>query len=258
MNATMKTISAVAGLLMLGAAFAPATTKAAEGMAPPAVDWSFSGVFGRFDRAQLQRGYQVYSNVCSACHSLKQIYYRDLVQIGLSEARIKEIAAEVQVPGDPDDSGDPTTRPAQLYDKLPAPYANEKAARAANNGALPPDLSLMVKARKGGANYVHAILTGFKEAPADFKLNEGMNYNEYFPGNQIAMPPPLSEGVVDYADGTKATVDQMSQDVSAFLAWTAEPEMEARKRLGIKVMLFLIVLTGLLYALKRSIWSDLH
>ena len=149
-------------------------------------------------------------------------------------------------------------RPARPSDRFRKPFANENAARAANNGAAPPDLSLMIKAREDGANYVYALLTGYGEPPADMKMADGMNYNKHFPGGQIAMAPPISEGVVEYVDGTKATMEQVSRDVVAFLAWAAEPEMEARKRLGVKVILFLLVLTGMLYAVKRKVWADVH
>ncbi|MDP6429583.1 MAG: cytochrome c1 [Rhodospirillales bacterium] len=231
---------------------------------PPSQEWTFNGIFGHFNRAQLKRGYQVYQEVCAACHSLRQIYYRNLTEIGFSEDEVKEIAAEFEVPAGPNEEGEthedgePIMRPAKPFDKLVNPYANDNAARAANNGALPPDLSLMTKARKGGADYLHALLIGFKDAPEDFKLQEGMSYNTYFPGNQIAMAAPIDDEAVEYADGTKATKDQISRDVTAFLAWAAEPELEERKRLGIKVMIFLIVFTAMLYAVKRRVWAKLH
>jgi cytochrome c1 len=235
--------------------------EAAGGHGAPSIaaqHWSFSGLFGTFDQAQLHRGFEVYNNVCAACHSLSLVAYRNLSAVGLSEDEIKTAAAAKEVPGEPDDDGNPTTRPALPSDRFVPPFPNENAARAANNGALPPDLSLMVKARVGGADYLHALLTGYGEPPAGFKLQEGLQYNAAFPGRQIAMPPPLNEDQVQYADGTKATVEQMSLDVTAFLAWTAEPELEARKRLGIKVMLFLILLTAMLYAIKRKVWADVH
>lgn len=220
--------------------------------------WSFEGVFGAFDRASLRRGFLVYKQICSSCHSLNQLAYRHLTGVGLSEAEVKAIAATVEVQDGPNDAGEMFMRKGIPSDKFKAPFPNEKAARAANNGAFPPDLSLITKARKGGADYLHAILTGYKDAPANVKVPDGMYYNVYFPGNLLAMAPPLSEGGVDYPDGTKATVDQMAKDVVTFLAWAAEPEMEERKRMGIKVLLFLLVLTGMLYALKRMIWADVH
>ncbi len=250
--------------ILLGAAlalffFAPADPARAAGTPkPPAQAWSFDGLFGTFDRASLRRGLIVYRQVCSACHSLNLVAYRHLAGVDFSVDEIKAIAASVEVTDGPNDQGEMFQRPGRPSDKFKAPFANENAARAANNGAYPPDLSLMIKARKGGADYVHALLTGYKDPPAGLQLMEGMSYNAYFPGQQIAMAAPLAEGSVDYPDGTKASVEQLAKDVATFLAWTAEPEMEARKRLGLKVLLFLLVLTGMLYALKRMIWSDLH
>lgn len=231
---------------------------AAEEMSIPAQSWSFSGAFGTFDRAALQRGYQVYKEVCAACHSMHLIRFRDLAALGFNEDEIKAIAAEYEVTDGPNDQGEMFQRPARPADKFKSPFPNDNAARAGNNGALPPDLSLMAKARKGGVDYSYAILTGYADPPAGVTLMDGMSYNKYFPGHQIGMPKPLNPDQVTFADGTKATVEQMSHDVSTFLAWTAEPELEARKRLGVKVILFLIILTGLLYATKRKIWRALH
>ena len=251
---TSAAAAALAVALMLGAGPAMAEVGTA-----PARDWSFDGMFGTFDRGAVQRGFQVYQEVCAACHSLKLVAYRNLSGIGLSEDQIKAIAAEVEVTDGPNDEGEMFQRPAKPSDRFVKPFANANAARAANNGALPPDLSLMVKARKGGADYLHALLTGYKEEPpAGIKLSEGMNYNLYFPGNQIAMAPPVADDAVEYADGTKATADQIATDIATFLAWAAEPELEERKRLGIKVLLFLIVLTAMMFALKRQVWSDQH
>jgi len=248
-------------LLALGLVFAitAGPLAAAEGTKIPVKDWSFNGMFGTFDRGSLQRGLQVYTEVCASCHSLRLVAYRNLTGIGLSADQIKAIAAEFEVTDGPNAEGDMYSRPARPSDRFASPFANDNAARASNNGAMPPDLSLMVKARKGGADYLHALLMGYKEeAPAGVTLGDGMNYNTYFTGNQIAMAPPISDDAVEYADGTKATADQISTDISTFLAWAAEPELEERKRLGIKVLLFLIVLTAMLYALKRQIWKDLH
>ncbi len=231
---------------------------ASEGVKLPEQKWSFGGLFGTYDRAAAQRGFQVYNTICSACHSLTLVAYRNLDEIGFKEEAIKAIAAAKEVPDGPNDAGEMFNRPGRPSDRFARPFPNDNAARAANNGALPPDLSLITKARKGGPDYVYALLNGYKEPPAGMKMMEGMQYNEYFPGHQIAMVPPLAEGGVEYADGTKATVPQMAHDVVTFLAWTAEPEMEARKRMGVKVLLFLIVLTAMLYALKRQIWKDLH
>ena len=244
---------AVAALAQSNIAWAAGDTKHLEPQ-----DWHFEGVFGNFDRAQLQRGYLVYKEVCSACHQLKYIQFRHLISLGLSEAQAKALAAENEVQDGPDDDGEMFERPAGLSDNLPAPFANDKAARASNNGALPPNLSLITKARPGGADYVFALLTGYGDRPHDLELAEGMNYNPYFSGNQIAMAPPLSEDAVEYADGTKATVEQMARDVVTFLSWAAEPKLEDRHRLGFKVMVFLIILTILLYLAKQRIWRDVH
>ncbi len=247
---------------LLGAALAlnlGAGTAFAEVPKPPAQAWSFNGVFGTFDRAALRRGLQVYTELCAACHSLRLVYYRHLQSVGFSEEEVKALAAEFEVEDGPNDDGEMYTRPAAPTDPFASPFPNDQAARAANAGALPPDLSVMTKARKGGEDYLHAVLTGYRdEAPAGVEVMEGLFFNEYFPGQQIAMPPPLADDAVEYADGTEATVQQMSTDVTTFLAWAAEPTMEDRKRLGIKTLLFLLVLTAMLYALKRKIWSDVH
>ena len=236
----------------------PAYAAEQEHVQLPHYDWSFSGPFGTYDRAALQRGYQVYKEVCSTCHSLHQLAYRNLSALGYSEAQVKTLAAQNEIQAGPNDAGEMFMRPALPSDRFKSPFANEQAARAANNGALPPDLSLITKARKGGADYVHALLTGDEHAPAGFALTPGMNYNKWFPGHQIAMPAPLAEGGVSYGDGTKASIDQMASDVATFLTWAAEPEAEVRKRMGIKVILFLIVFSGLLYASKRRLWAKLH
>ena len=236
----------------------PTATLAAEGGAKLAPqNWSFSGPFGTFDRAAAQRGFQVYSEVCAACHTVKQAYYRDLKGIGLDAKEIEAIAAAVTIAVIGDD-GQPSERPGQPSDHFRAPYPNEKAARAAFNGAYPPDLSVIIKARAGGADQMYGLLVGYVDAPADMKMGDGMYYNKYFAGHQIAMPSPLSDGRVTYADGTRASVEQMSRDLTTFLAYIAEPEMEARKRLGVKVVLFLIFMTGITYAVKRKVWADVH
>jgi ubiquinol-cytochrome c reductase cytochrome c1 subunit len=230
----------------------------AEGVVLPEEHWSFNGIFGTFDRAAVRRGFQVYKEICSNCHSMNLLHYRNLEEIGFTEDEVKQIAASVQVTDGPNDNGDMYERPGKPSDAFKPPFANPQAARAANNGALPPDLSLMAKARVGGADYIHAILTGFGEPPPDTKMQPGMSYNKYFPGHQIAMPPPLSDGAVTYADGTKASVDQMSRDVSGLLMWAAEPNLEERHRIGVKSILFLIVLSGMLYAVKRKVWAAVH
>ncbi len=254
MRKVLVTISAAA-VLVLGALPVQA---AGEAVKPPAQHWSFSGLFGTFDRGALQRGFEVYNGVCAGCHSARLLAYRNLQDIGYSEAQAKAIAASKEVTDGPNDQGEMFKRPGQLSDRFVKPFPNDNAARAANNGALPPDLSLMVKARKDGANYMYALMTGYRTPPAGTTVPDGMSYNLYFPGHNIAMPPPLSDGAVEYADKTKATVDQMARDVTTFLAWAAEPELEARKRMGVKVVLFLLVLTGLLYGVKRKIWADVH
>ena len=257
-------LAASLALALVLVAFATGAEASVAGKPPESQDWTFNGLFGHFDRAQLKRGYQVFQEICAACHSLRQIYYRNLTEIGFSEDQVKEIAAEFEVPRGPDDEGEthddgePIMRPAKPFDKLVQPYANNQAARAANNGALPPDLSLIIKSRKNGANYLHALLTGFSDAPDGFTLQDGMSYNVYFPGSQIAMAAPIDDEAVEFADGTKATKDQISRDVTAFLAWAAEPELEDRKRIGLKVMIFLIIFTAMLYAVKRQVWAKLH
>ena len=252
--------AALAASLLVG----PAIAQESQETPPlPNLKWPFEGVFGTFDRASAQRGFQVYNEVCSNCHSLRLLTYGDLGPegpgggLGFSQDEVKAIAAAKQVP-DTNDQGEPITRPATPADHFVPTFANEKAARAANNGALPPDLSLIVKAREGGPDYVDGLLTGYKEPPPDFKMGEGMNYDEYFPGHQIAMPPPLSENSMTYADGTPATLDQEAYDVVNFLAWAAEPTLEERHRTGVKAILLLVCLTGILYAGKRRIWAAVH
>jgi ubiquinol-cytochrome c reductase cytochrome c1 subunit len=244
---------------VLGLAAAAASSARAEGESQITHEaWSFDGLFGTYDRSAALRGLQVYRQVCSACHSLNLIDFRNLEGLGLSENQVKQIAASYEISDGPNDQGEMFKRPGRPADHFPPPFPNEQAARAANGGALPPDLSLIVKARDGGADYVYSILNGFKEPPAGFKVSPGMHYNIAFPGHQIAMPPPLSDGAVEYPDKTKATVPQMAHDVATFLAWASEPTMEVRKRTGVKVILFLLVLTGMLYAVKRKIWADVH
>jgi len=225
---------------------------------PKQIDWAFDGVFGKFDKPSIQRGLQVYREVCAACHGLNRVAFRSLDGIGFSEAEAKTMAAEYTVTDGPNDDGEMFERPGRASDKFPSPYPNEKAARAAQNGAYPPDLSLIIKARPDGANYTHSLLTGYHEAPEGTTVPEGMHYNPYFVGHMIAMPAPLMEGAVTYQDGTEASVEQMSHDVVNFLQWAAEPEMEVRKHMGVRVILFLIVMTGFFYAAKKRIWKDLH
>ncbi|WP_347938594.1 cytochrome c1 [Rickettsia oklahomensis] len=228
-----------------------------EALPPQKMQWSFDGVFGTVNREAAQRGFQVYKEVCSVCHGLNHLYYRNLKDIGFSDDEIKEIAKAYTVKDGPNDDGEIFDRPALPSDRFIPPYPNEQAARAANNGAYPPDLSLIIKARHDGANYIYSLLTGYKEPPAGFKLMQGTHYNPYFPGGQIAMPPPLIDGQVTYMDGTNASIGQMSHDVAVFLQWVAEPEMEHRKSMGLKVMMFLVVFTIFFYIAKNRIWSNL-
>jgi ubiquinol-cytochrome c reductase cytochrome c1 subunit len=245
---------AVLAALTLGSGSA----VAAEGPELTAQPWSFDGIFGTFDRASLQRGLQVYQEVCAACHALHYVAFRNLTDLGFTEEEAKAIASAYQVEDGPNDDGDMFTRTARLSDGFPAPFANEKAARAANGGAYPPNLSLITKARVSGPDYLYGILTGYHEPPADMVVGEGMYYNAVMPGHQIAMPPPLSEGQVTYVDGTTASVEQMARDVTQFLHWAAEPNLEARKNAGAKTMLFLVFLVVLTYAAKRRIWASAH
>ena len=262
----MRSLLAVTLLLcMVASAYAQG-----EAPTPPAQQWSFQGPFASLDLASAQRGFQVYSEVCSVCHSLDYVHYRDLRGIGLTPDQIKAVAAAVTVPQGLDDNGEPKEGPATPADQFKSPYplpnplqigvthTNEKADRAAHNGALPPDLSLIVNAREDGPNYVYAVLTSFADPPAGFQMMEGMNYNKYFPGHQIAMPPPLQDDRVTYADGTKATVEQMAHDVVTFLDWAANPDMVQRKQMGWRWVLFFLVMAGLTYAVKRKVWADVH
>lgn len=248
--------------------------------------WSFGGVTGQFDKAQLQRGFQVYKEVCAACHGLKRLYFRNLVQPGgpeFPQAAVKKLAAEWpnQIQDGPNDEGKMFERPPLLSDPIRGPYHNDNEARAAQNGSLPPDLTLMPRARniernvswvthpfymlvdivsgyqEGGADYVYGLLTGFTDPPKDVQMAEGKMYNKVFPGHQIGMPPPLSEGQVTYSDGTKPTVENYARDVTAFLSWSADPALDQRKRMGWQVVIYLMVTTALLYLGKRSIWASI-
>lgn len=221
------------------------------------VNWSFKSPFSTFNRADLQRGFQVYKEVCSACHGIKYIAFRNLKALGYNEAEIKALAALSEVTDGPNQEGKMFQRPALPKDHFPSPFPNEQAARAANNGALPPDLSLIVKARVGGPDYIYSLLTGYVKPLNNIHIDEGRHYNNAFPGNQIAMPQPLKDDQVTYKDGTKATIEQMAKDVTTFLAFTAEPELEERRQLGVKVLLYLIIMTGIFYAAKRRIWKNI-
>ena len=221
-------------------------------------DWSFKGLFGKFDRGELQRGYQVYTEVCSSCHSMKYVSYRNLAEKGgpeFTEAQAKAIAASFEVTDGPNADGEMFTRPGKLSDKFVMPYENVKAAQAANGGAYPPDMSVLVKARGGGVNYIYSLLQGYEDPPMGITLDEGVYYNKYMYGNKIKMANPLSDGLVEYSDGTQATVEQMSKDVTTFLMWTAEPHLETRHQMGFKAIVYLIILTTLVYFSMKRIWS---
>ena len=219
-------------------------------------NWSFKGVFGTFDRASLQRGYQVYQEVCSGCHSVQHLSYRNLSEKGgpeFSPEEVKAIAAQFEVTDGPNEDGEMFTRPGRPSDKFVSPFQNAKAAAAANGGAYPPDMSVLVKARKGGADYIYSLLMGYEEAPAGYELDDGVYYNKYMPGNKIKMAEPISDGIVEYIDGTETTKAQISKDVTTFLVWAADPHLEARHRMGFKVFLF--ILLTLVYLSKQKVWS---
>ena len=268
----MRTL-VVAAVTAAGVAFAATEGWAAKAPVAPPQTWTYSGMFGEFDRPALRRGLQVYREVCAACHSLELIAFRNLQALGFSEDEVQSIAEEYEVEDGPDDEGEMFLRPAKASDRFPPPFPNDQAARAANNGALPPDLSLITKARAGehiffaggsklneyGSDYLFSLLTGYEDEPPEgVEMMDGMYYNHWFAGHQIAMAPPLVDDGVEYADGTAATVEQQARDVTAFLAWAADPNAEARRNMGVKVILFLIVFTAMLYALKKKIWSDVH
>ncbi|WP_259782211.1 cytochrome c1 [Aestuariispira ectoiniformans] len=296
-----KSLIALAAVLAVGFG---ANAQASEGATPPIENWSWTGFFGSFDKASAQRGLQVYTEVCSSCHSLKRVHYRNLTELGYSEDAVKEFAAQFEVEDGPNDDGEMFTRPAKPSDHFVSPFPNEQAARVSNGGALPPDLSLIIKSRAhgqgnivknfgmwlsgrgtaSGADYVYHLLTGYKEAGEaeaymrekwdeekaagvlteeqiakgfSFHLPEGKHFNEWFAGHAISMPKPLDEEYVEYADGTPATLEQEVRDVVTFLAWASEPELEMRKEMGLKVLLFLVVLLGLAIAAKRRLWAGI-
>jgi ubiquinol-cytochrome c reductase cytochrome c1 subunit len=233
-------------------------SSAAEKVEYLKTDWSFKGLFGKFDRGSLQRGYQVYTEVCSSCHSMKYVSYRNLAETGgpeFTEDQAKAIASSFEVVDGPNADGEMFTRPGKLSDKFVMPYDNVKAAQAANGGAYPPDMSVLVKARGGGANYIYSLLQGYEDPPVGITLDEGVHYNKYMYGNKIKMANQLSDGLVEYADGTESTVEQMSKDITTFLMWTAEPHLEARHKMGFKAIVYLIILTILVYFSMKRIWS---
>ena len=269
----------LSAVILAGLAGAVGTARAEEVETPwpPKIGWSFKGPFGTFDTQQLQRGYAVYKQVCSNCHSMRDVAFRNLADAGgpqFSAGQVKALAETFKITDGVDDSGSPAERPGRASDYFPSPFANEAAARAANGGALPPDMSVLAKARtyeqgfpwfifapftqyqEEGPDYIHALLNGYKEQPPEgFKLPEGKYYNTYFPGHAISMPPPLNEGAVEYTDGSPTTVEQYSKDITAFLTWVAEPKLVQRKRVGFNAIVFLIVFASLLYIVKRRIWA---
>ena len=233
-------------------------TQAAEKVEYLKTDWSFKGLFGKFDRAALQRGYQVYTEVCSSCHSMKYLSYRNLMEEGgpeFSEAQAKAIAAQFEITDGPNSEGEMFQRPAKLSDKFVMPYPNAKAAQAANGGAYPPDMSVLAKARKGGVDYLYSLLLGYEDPPIGVSLDEGVHYNKFMYGNKIKMPKPLEDDLIEYSDGTPATEEQMAKDVVTFLMWSAEPHLEARHKMGFKAIIYLTILTLLVYLSMRKIWS---
>ena len=221
-------------------------------------DWTFKGLFGKYDRASLQRGYQVYTEVCAACHSMQYLSYRNLAEPGgpeFTEEEAKFIAASFEVLDGPNSDGEMFTRPAKLSDKFVMPYENVEASKAANGGAYPPDMSVLAKARKGGADYIYSLLLGYDDPPADIKLDDGVYYNKYMYGNKIKMSAPLSDGIIEYSDGTEATQEQMAKDITTFLMWSAEPHLETRHKTGFRVIVYLIILSILVYLTMKKIWS---
>jgi ubiquinol-cytochrome c reductase cytochrome b/c1 subunit len=274
----MRSILAAAIALSLVGAVTPQRAAAQEHDTPqpPRLKWSFSGPFGLYDRGQLQRGFKVYREVCQVCHGLKMVAFRNLADLGYSEGQIKAIASDYKIQDGPNDQGEMFERAGRPADYFPPPWPNEQAARARYNG-VPPDFSVLAKARsyergfpwfvfdmftqyqEQGVDYIHALLTGYEDnPPAGFSLAAGTFYNRYFPGHAIAMPQPLTDKQVEYTDGSPATVDQYAKDVAAFMMWAAEPHMEARKRAGFQVMIFLIVFASLLYFTKKKVWASAH
>ena len=224
-------------------------------------DWSFKSLFGKFDRGSLQRGYQVYTEVCAGCHSMKYLSYRNLSEKGgpeFSVEQAKAIAASFEVSDGPNEDGEMFTRPAKLSDKFVSPYPNVKASQAANGGAYPPDMSVLVKARSGGADYIYSVLLGYEDPPSGVILDDGVYYNKYMYGNNIKMAKPLSDNLVEYSDGTKATEAQMAKDVTTFLMWAAEPHLEARHKMGFRAIIYLIILTILVYFSMKRVWSRIE
>jgi ubiquinol-cytochrome c reductase cytochrome c1 subunit len=252
-----RVVGAVAGTgVATGAALYNSSVFASDGvLVPTLMPWDHGGYLTAYDAAAIRRGHQVYSQVCASCHGLRAIAYRNLVGVCYSEEEAKAMAEDVEFQDGPNDEGEMFERPGKLSDYFPSPYPNEEAARFANNGAYPPDLSLITKARPGGADYVFALLTGYKDPPAGLQPRDTQYYNPYFPGGWIGMPAPISEGAVEYEDGTSPTVTQMAKDVCVFLTWAAEPEADERKLMGFKLMTSLTVLFGFTWWYKRRTWS---
>ena len=245
-------------LLILSIVFFQNQSISAETAKLLKTDWTFKGLFGKYDRGSLQRGYQVYTEVCAACHSMQYLSYRNLSEPGgpeFTEEEAKVIAASFEVLDGPNSDGEMFTRPAKLSDKFVMPYENIQASKAANGGAYPPDMSVLAKARKGGADYIYSLLLGYDDPPADMKLDDGVYYNKYMYGNKIKMSAPLSDGLVEYNDGTNATKEQMAKDITTFLMWSAEPHLETRHKTGFRVIVYLIILTILVYLTMKKIWS---
>jgi cytochrome c1 len=266
----MKTLTGLttAIAVAVGLSFGAPAALAAGGGGPALkkANWTFDGVWGTYNEAQLKRGWEVYANVCKSCHGLDYMYYRNLEGIGFTADEVKEIAAQFEVPDGPDEWGEMFTRPAEPADPIAQPYENDAVAKLANGGVVPPNLSVMTRARDGGADYIYSLMQGYEddvpewvlEHDPNFTLPPGKSFNKYFPGYAISMPQQLFEGILEYPDGTEPSAEQMARDVTAFLQWAAEPELQERKTMGRYVIIFLIVLTGLLYLYKRELWKDAH
>ncbi len=256
-----KSIKSILIIYFLSIFLIQNTYSAEDGVEPLNVDWTFKGFFGKFDRGSLQRGYQVYNEVCASCHSMKYLSYRNLAETGgpeFSKDEAKAIASNFEVTDGPNADGEMFTRPAKLSDKFVNPYQNEQEAKASNGGAYPPDMSVLVKARKGGADYIYSVLLGYVDPPSDISLDDGVYYNLYMSGQKIKMPKVLEDGLVEYNDGTEATEEQMAMDVTTFLAWAAEPHLETRHRIGFKAIIYLFIASLLAYFSMKRLWSRIE